>query len=213
MSPLSASEQGRRPSRPRWFEPRLAVGIALVVASVAGVVMVVGAADRTGTAYAAASAFAIGDLVTVDDLVETEVRLGAASEHYLGPGLMPDGEIIVTRTIGAGELVPANAVGQANSTEWASVVVSVSGDLPRSVGAGTAVDVWASGEENDGKTPGIVATQATVVAISSDDSMVAGAAASSVELVVPRDRVARLLQAKAAGDFLSLVPTALPLER
>src|SRR5690554_257678 len=211
MSPLSASDQARRPSRPRWFDPRLAVGIALVVASVAGVVMLVGAADRTDTAYAAGSALAIGDVVRVDDLVETEVRLGAAIEHYLTPSRMPDGEIVVTRTISAGELVPASAVGQAKSTDWASLVVSVSGDLPRSVGAGTAVDVWATGEESE--TPGIVASEATVVAVSSEESMVAGAAVSSVELVVPRDRVARLLQAKAAGDFLSLVPAVIPLER
>ncbi|QEE60890.1 hypothetical protein FVA74_04315 [Salinibacterium sp. dk2585] len=211
MSPVSAGEQARRPSRPRWFDPRLAVGIALVVTSVAGVVMLVGAADRTDTAYAAGSALAIGDVLTVDDLVETEVRLGVATEHYLTPARMPDGEIVVTRTISAGELVPASAVGQARSTDWASLVVSVSGDLPRSVGAGTTVDIWATGDESE--TPGIVASEATVVAISSEESMVAGAAVSSVELVVPRDRVARLLQAKAAGDFLSLVPAAIPLER
>ena len=53
----------------------------------------------------------------------------------------------------------------------------------------------------------------TVVAITDDEGMVAGAQMLSVELLVQRERIARILQATASGDLLSLGPAAVPLGR
>lgn len=211
-----------RPTKSRWFDPRLTVGIALVVASVAGVAILVTSVDRTVTVYAAGSTLAPGDVVTAEDLLATQVRPGAVTERYLDPGDLPGEGVVVTRTVGKGELVPSAAVGDHASDRWASVVLATSGDLPRSVAEGATVDVWAvrsapqgvaTAAEQEATAPAVIATEATVIAVKNEDSMVAGRAVVAVELVVPRERVARILQSKAAGDFISLVPTAVAMER
>lgn len=210
MSSLSAKDRGGR-ARARWFDVRLAIGIVLVGASIAGVVAIVASADRAVTVYAAGSTLAVGDVITADDLVETDVRLGPATGSYLAPATLPGDGVVITRTVGAGELVPVTAVGESRSDDWASVVITVAGTLPRSVGSGTLVDLWAASARDSDTAPGIVAAEVTVVRVADDEGMIAGTAVLSVELLVPRDRVARILQSKAAGDALSLVPAAVPL--
>ena len=51
--PAAENPPGARLSKPSWKDPRLLVGLLLVLASVAGVVALVDAADRTVEAYAA----------------------------------------------------------------------------------------------------------------------------------------------------------------
>jgi len=43
---MSASAEGGRLRRPRWRDPRLLVGLVLVLASIAGVVALVASAQR-----------------------------------------------------------------------------------------------------------------------------------------------------------------------
>src|SRR5690606_13264936 len=126
MSSMNANDRGAS-ARSRWFDPRLAVGIVLVGASVAGVVAIVTAADSTVTVYASGESLAVGDVLSAADLVATEVRLGGLDDGYLAPGDVPDDGLVVTRTIGAGELIPEGAVGEARSEDWASVVVAIRG--------------------------------------------------------------------------------------
>jgi hypothetical protein len=76
------------------------------------------------------------------------------------------------------------------------------------------VDVWgtASLEQGEFGTPVVLASQATVVRVLEEETLIAGASgASMVEVLVPRTRVARLLQAIANGDALAVVPAGLPL--
>ncbi len=53
-----------RLKRPSWKDPRLLVGLLLVLASVAGVVFLVGSADRTTEVYAARDGIAVGETLT-----------------------------------------------------------------------------------------------------------------------------------------------------
>lgn len=46
-----------------WFDPRLAIGVGLVIASVAGVYAVVTAADTSKLVYAASSPLSPGDRI------------------------------------------------------------------------------------------------------------------------------------------------------
>ena len=80
-------------------------------------------------------------------------------------------------------------------------------------GDGLFEELGARGDQGAAGTPVVLAAQATVVRVLSDESLVSGSvgAASSVEVLVPRTRVARLLQAIAAGDALAVVPAGLPL--
>jgi hypothetical protein len=193
-----------------WFDPRFAVGLVLVIASLLGVTLLVSAAERTRPVYAATQTLAAGEIVTEGDLAVAQVRLGRAERSYLSPGDLPPGGVVLTRTVQDGELLPAGAVADQASVDTSSVVVQSTGRLPRSVAAGRLVDVWAAREGEGGVfgPPGVLVPAATVVRVLEDDGLVGDGAAESVEILVLRDRVARVLESIANGDAVSLVPAA-----
>jgi hypothetical protein len=183
-----------------WFDPRFAVGLALIVASIAGVVLIVGAADSS-------------------DLVETSVRLDGAERLYLVPDDLDAHGLVVTRPVAEGELVPASAVGSPDGERQTSVVLGVQGALAASVAPGSLVDVWSARAIGSGQfeAPAVVVPGATVVRLVEDSGLVVDDeprvlddSAASVEVLVPRDRVARVLEALANDDAVSVVPASLP---
>src|SRR3954469_23791732 len=99
------------PSRRRFtLDPRLLIGLLLVAVSVGGVVILVSAADRTVAVLAAGGTLSPGERAGGDELVVIHVRLDQATTRYLTADDIPDGGIVVTRTVGEGELIPVDAV-------------------------------------------------------------------------------------------------------
>ena len=195
------------------FDPRLVIGLGLVAASVAGVVGLVTAADETTQVLAAAEPLAPGDRVERDDLVVMDVRLATAEAHYLAPADLPDEGAVVTRAVGEGELIPADAMGSADGLRLASLVLDVGGALAASVQPGSVVDVWAARELESGRfgPPAVIASGATVVRLVDSDSIVSGSETTAVEVLVPKSRIARVLEAAANSDAVSIVPAAIPV--
>ncbi len=208
------------PRRRFALDLRLVLGLLLVAASVAAVTFLVGAADTRVRVYAAGDTLAPGDRVDADDLVERSVALDGADDLYLRVGAIPDEGFIVAQAVSAGQLVPVSAAGSVDGQRATSLVLQLAGPVSTVVETGTLVDVWGVASP-DGATPGdrgagtpvVLSAQATVVRVLEDDTLIAGAggAASTVEVLVPRSRVARLLQAIANGDALAVVPSGLPL--
>lgn len=217
----------RRPGRRRLIDPRLLIGLGLVLASVAGVVGVVAAADATTPVYAAAADLAPGDRVEHGDLVQRSVVLDGAAEHYLAPGDVPSDGLVVVRPVAGGELIPERALQPTASLDFASVVLAVDGRLGTTIRSGARVDVWAAaesaghastgatqtGDEADAPAstppgPLVLAADAVVVEVLRDEGIVAAGGGVSVEVQVPRDRLGGVLQAVADGLSLSLVPAA-----
>jgi hypothetical protein len=196
-----------------WFDSRFAIGLVLVLASIGGVVAVVTVSDSSIDVLAARSTLVPGAEVDSSDFVATSVRLDAASSLYLSPGDVPDDGLIVTKTIARGELVPSSAVGASAGVRQAAVVIAVSNQLAASIEPGTLVDVWAARESADGDFSGplVVVPAAVVVRVIEGDGIMVNAAAANVEVLVPRARIARVLEALANGDSLSLVPVSLPV--
>jgi hypothetical protein len=195
-----------------WVDTRFLIGLLLVAGSVAGVFTVVSAADTSVQVYAARDALTQGDLITPGDVLSSSVRVDGASALYLLEGDIPAAGLVVTKPVGAGELIPASAVGSAAGLRFGAVVVSVTGQLPASVGPGSLVDLWSSRLDDDGEfgPPSVLVSSATVVRIVEEEGLVVSASGSTVELLVPRTKIARLLEAIAGGDSLSLVPVSLP---
>ena len=214
------TDPGAPPRRRFALDLRLVIGLLLVAASVAAVTLLVGAADRRVSVYAAGEALAPGDRIDADDLVERSVALDGAEELYLRVGAVPAEGFVVAQPVAAGQLVPLSAAGSLDGQRATSLVLQLAGPVSAVVETGTLVDVWgvavlddaAPGETGTG-TPVVLASQATVVRVLEDETLIAGAggAASTVEVLVPRSRVARLLQAIAHGDALAVVPSGLPL--
>jgi hypothetical protein len=197
-----------------WFDPRFAIGLALVVASVGGVLWVVSAADASVQVLAARSALSPGDRIGAGDLVSQSVRLGQSSAKYLTTADLPGAGLVVTRAVSAGELVPASAVGNAAGLRVASVVVTVRGELPKSIAAGTVVDLWSGVEGENGEfgAPSVLVSSATVVRLIEADGIIADGSSGSVELLIPRPKTARVLESIANADAISLVPVSIPVK-
>jgi hypothetical protein len=133
---------GARLKKPSWKDPRLVVGILLVLASTAGVVSLLGAADQTTEAYAAREAIAVGERLTADKLHRVKVRLGDLEQRYLTPESgLAEGAVAVQR-IGQDQLVPRDSLGELDVLDRKPVAVTVDEALPAQAVAGSRVDVW-----------------------------------------------------------------------
>lgn len=199
-------------SSPR-LDPRLLVGLALVAASVAAVVGIVTAADEGEDVLAAPTLLTAGEVLTIDDLEVRRVALGIEGHGYLTPADLPAGGLVVTRTIGAGELVPRAAVGDARGPSATTVVVALSTALGATVRPGDALDLWSAPALDAGRfgAPVVIASGTQLVRSVSDEGIVTGAEAGRIELLVPRRDVARILHALANGDALSAIPASLSI--
>lgn len=198
-------------SRPRrrafWGDARFFIGVALVVVAIAGVWFVVTSARQTVPVMAAARTIVPGDELSTGDLRMVEAALGATADAYLSPDAWEPGAV-ATRTIEAGELVPASAVGDASSVRVTTVVVRSATDVPSGVTAGTVIELWAAPLLEHGLygTPSILVADATVAAVTVDEAMI-GVGSASLELVIERSDVAKTLEAVGADAALSVVPT------
>lgn len=199
-------------------DPRLLIGIVLVIASVAGMVGIVLATDHTREVVVARVALAPGDVVRAGDLTVVGAGLGPLAEHYLTPDEVPAEGVVVTRVVVAGEAVPRSAVGEARGVRLATIVVEARGLLPSAVTAGSTVDLWAappsavsSTDAADASAPVVLVEDAIVVRLIEDDALVATGEVTGVELLIPRSRIARVLAARAADTDLAVVPSGIPL--
>ena len=207
--------QQPKPARKRvWVDPRLAIGVVLIAASVIGVFSIVSVADASEQVLTARDSLAPGDRVYADDLVAAQVRMPGATDLYLVASDVPDEGLIVTKSIASGELVPASAVGSAAALRLASIVVSVNSALPASVKPGATVDLWAARLEqtNDYGPPSVIVSGATVVRVIESEGLVSSGNVTTVELLVPRNRIARVLEALANADAMSIIPSAIPVK-
>lgn len=204
---MTVSETSPRRGRPLWADLRFLLGIVLILVSVSGVWLVVAAARQTTPILVASRTLVPGHEVTAGDLRVVDVALGAASRSYLSAGDDVAGRV-ATRTVAAGELVPADALAEDASTGMTRVVVRSTTVVPDSVVSGTTVEVWAAPPAQAGTTPApprIVVADAVVASVA-EDGGVMGAGASRVELVIPHAAAADVLAAVAADADLSVLP-------
>lgn len=202
------------PTRTRfWVDPRFALGLVLVVASIVGVSVVVAGSDRTIAVYAARVPLAVGDSLDPADLVETRVRLGVADKLYLTPARLPTEGLVVTRTITAGELIPAAALGTSSGEAVTSIVLDLSGRLSGSLAAGSIVDVWSAAPTDDGGfgPPSVLVGQAAIVRILEPTGLIQSDGARAVEVLVPKGKVAVVLEAVANAEAVSLIAVNTPI--
>lgn len=204
----SRTRQGHRFT----VDPRLLIGLALVVGSVAGVVAIVSTADETVQVYSARAPLSPGDRIDTADLGTSSVRLAGVGGLYLLPGDIPDDGFVVTRPVNEGELIPASAVGSVSGLRLTSLVLDVKGALAASIEPGSTVDVWSSREVSNGQfgPPAVIVSAATVVRLVQSDSIMVGGESVAVEVLVPRARVARVLEAVSNSEAISIVPADLP---
>ncbi|MET3949661.1 hypothetical protein [Arthrobacter sp. UYEF36] len=198
---------GARLKKPSWKDPRLLIGILLVLASVAGVISLVGAADQTAEAYTARESIAVGEKLTVDNLNRVKVRLGDVEQHYLTPaGGVPDGLVAVQR-IGKDELVPRASFGQVDSLDRKPVAVTIDEALPPQAVAGSRVDVWVAlpDARNGFTAPTLLLPGAEIAQITQGSTALGSARSTIVMVLVTDEQMPNLLGAQANKAKISVV--------
>lgn len=203
-----ASTQAAPASRlatPTWLDGRLALGVALVLASVVVGARVFAADARYTQVYVARAALVPGERLQSSDLAVGNVRFGVAGgSAYVAAASSPLG-YVVTRYVGAGELLPAAAVAAHPSPAAATRLVTVPvlpGHLPADLGRGDVVDVYSTRKSAAGTPPAPpteVLAGAPVDSYDDGSRGLAAAATASVVLIVPADQVSVLLHAVEGG--------------
>ncbi len=136
------SPQATRLRRPRWHDPRLIIGVLLVLGSVVAGTRVIAASDDTVPVLVAAADLAPGQRLT-PNLVETrDVLLGDNLDRYL-TGTVGSGYVVV-REVGEGELLPRSSIAAATedrTLRYVTIPVAAA-ELPAGLAGGDLVDVW-----------------------------------------------------------------------
>jgi len=210
-----ASPRAVRLATPRWLDARLVLGVLLVALSVAAGARVFAAADNLTAVYVAAHDLAPGERLSADDLAVTHVRLRDQAGLYIAATATPPVGYVVSRYVGAHELVPVAALAAGGSVEPSRLVtVPVQpGHLADTLGRGDMVDVYLTPKASTGQVapaPVLVLSGVAVEARSGGTRTFSASSAFSVVLDVPVGRVAALVHAVESGtiDLVSVPPSA-----
>ena len=164
----SAPPVATRVARAGWRDPRLWIGLLIVAGSVVLGARLLASADDTVTVWAVAGDHGAGSPLGPDDLVAVRVRFtdDADLERYLpADEPLPD-DVVLSRGVGGGELLPRAAVGAAQDATTVQVPIEVEPHrVPSGVGAGSVVNVWvgSAGGRRGGTEPGFALSGVTVV--------------------------------------------------
>lgn len=212
----ATSPPAKRLERPRWLDPRLLVGVLLVLASVAVGARVVAAAERGELVWSAARDLPAGTTLRADDLKVASVRLAGAAGRYVDAGAPPPTGYVLVRDLTAGELVPAAAVavaGESSQRRLVSVPVTAH-HFPSGLSRGHRVDVYLSASGDAGaaavEAPDLVLADAAVAEVASGSNGF-GPSTGTVGVVLEVDAsdASAVVAAVAAGTIqLVRVPGA-----
>jgi hypothetical protein len=138
------SPSARRGIRSRWRDPRLALGVLLVLASVLVGARVLAAADDTTPVWAATKDLPAGSQVSADDVEVVDVSLGSEVDGaYLSATAPLSTGLILAKPVAAHELLTRTAVDPSASTPVAQLPLGVdSSSMPADLASGDIVDVW-----------------------------------------------------------------------
>jgi hypothetical protein len=201
---LPPSPAGTRLRERQWRDPRLIVGLLLVVASVLGVVWVVSASDETVGVWVVRTDVSAGNPITSDDVEVGRVQVPDQSLYLAADDPLPV-PLTATRDFARGELLTQVGTivdGEPRDVRLVTLPV-LTNQMPANVGVGSRVDVYvvertASGEPE--AAPRLVLADALVSGVDDDSGAFGGNSLEiGVALAVPSERVPDVVDAQARG--------------
>lgn len=196
-------------ARPRgvWRDPRFVGGLVLVTLSVLACTWLVAEARSGESLYRVTRDLAAGEVLDSSNTELVEAR--PASDAYLSPGDLPTGAL-TTRSMSAGELLPASAVSTTDDGHHRRLMVTVSEGLPESAGPGTRLELWfvpthRASSEAEG-TPRLVAEQVVLVRVGNTSDSIASLGGTRIEVRLADRDLPSVLQATGADGALTAVP-------
>jgi len=187
------------------LDARLALGVLLVLIAVVVGARVFAAADNMSTVYVAAHDLVPGQHITAADLTTGRVHLDGQGGFYVGASAAAPVGYVVTRFVGAHELLPVAALSAAAADDSRFVTVPVQpGHLPDELGRGDAVDVYLTPKAAAGATtatPRLVLSGVPVESREGGARTFSGNATLAVVLAVPNNDVVALVRAVESGTI------------
>lgn len=203
---MAAAAPVMRLRKPRWKDPRLIVGIVLVVASVLMGATLVSRLAETTPVIVTRSPIVPGDPIDAADLMTVEMRLGDQTGFYVGTmDAIPEGAV-ATRTIQAGELLPMSAIGQPAEVPLRPVVIPVDATVAESVTPGATVELWHTAPAGDDESEAeavLLIPDAVVRRIDEGSSL--GMRSMAVEVLVPGDSLGAVLEVLSKDERLDVI--------
>lgn len=198
----------QRFKKPTWRDPRLVVGLLLVLTSIAAVVLLISALNRTEPYYVAVHDLSVGQRVTNGDLVPVDVRLQDASQHYVSAETdLQEGDVLVQR-VPKGQLLPTKAVGTADELDRSPVGIALETPLPAEAAAGSRVDVWVADQKASGRgyeSPRKLVPGAEISKIDTTNSALGSSTGTTVHVLATPAQVEPLVDALGNSAKVTLV--------
>lgn len=191
--------------RPGWKDPRLLVGILLIVVAIVGVSAIVQGADRTVAYYAANATLTPGMVLEEGDLSIAHVRVADGTYLAADATAEPWGQV-VTRVIEGGELVPASALASPTDFDGRPVAVVTTSPVAEDIVPGSQVDIWVTAANGQGDpVSSLVGEQLVVAEVVREDGAFSASRAPTVYVVVPSGEIQPLFEALAVDGDVSVV--------
>jgi Flp pilus assembly protein CpaB len=148
---VGAAPAARRLGSSRWRDPRLAVGIILVAASVVLGARVVASADDTVPVWSLRHDVPAGSSLTAEDVTVTRVHFESvddADRYFDGDQTLPS-DWVAEHDLVAGELLAESALAKPESRAVDQLSLPVTEGLyPVDLASGDRVDVWVTPDES-----------------------------------------------------------------
>ena len=136
----------RRVRTPNWLDLRLVAGVLLVVGSVAVGLLVIANAGSTRRVWAVRHDVGAGTVLGAADVVPAKLRLTHGSSIYIPSDSTKGTDIVVGKTvnrpIGAGELLPRDALG--GGAPVMTMTVPLTSDQAPKIASGQKITLWVS---------------------------------------------------------------------
>ncbi len=189
------------------------VGVAIVAVSIVAGARILGTADDSVTLWAAAHDLAPGVRVDSDDLVAISIRFSDDSElrRYLrASDALPDDRLL-TRGLGAGELLPQAALGASDDAQMVIVSLAFAPELiPTNIGTGSVIELLVIPDDGADENPNGRAATAPLDTVLSDvvvidapsgtDSLGTVSRGRQLVLGIPESRAGALAEILAASE-------------
>lgn len=207
LKTAAKAEAAPRLKKPSWKDPRLLLGVLLVLGSVAGVSALVASQDQTVRVLAAARDIPVGTVLEETDFDVVQVALGGLEGTYISAADTFPEDAVAGTLVRRGELLARSDLSEAAELDRKPLGLDVQTPLPSGIRAGDRVDVWASlpnGQNGYGE-PRRLLTAAEISEISVMESVIAGAEATRLLVLVEDQDLPALLGALSNQAKIAVV--------
>lgn len=196
--------------KPGATDPRLLIGVFIVVLSLLGVLGIIRATNQTEPFYALTADVGIGETITTQNLTVVDARLAGSSEQYISADQPIAPGTVAKRPLVSGELLAAAAVTTDLKEGRRLVTLLKDQYAVADFQAGDRVDIWVASKVEGSNTynePRAIAEGAEIHSVTPQESIIGGTGQSAVELWVESDLLSPVLAASSDGSVINIVPS------